>query len=348
YTGDERFLRDEAYPVLKGVSEFTAGLMRKGDDGRFHLDPANALETWWLVRDPADTLAGIQAIFPEFVRLSRKYRRDPQLRRRCTEILAALPETAPAPWPAHASPQQLKPRNREHPALYRIAPFGLAGIGSRDYDAARLSFEKRLWPLEHGWSLDALWAARLGLSTEAPRLLAEHARRYQRFRYGGWTSNDSQVFPGRLSVTPFLDAGGCSAVALQETLLQSHGGVIRLLPAASPDWSGAFRLRAEGGFLVSADFENGSALTVELRSLLGNECAVASPWPGESCVVRRCGRIILRARGSTVRFRTSRDAVYVLTGASRSRKPHRGCHNKDHAGKLMARRRPVPAPGPVE
>jgi hypothetical protein len=312
YTGDERFLRDEAYPVLKGVSEFTVSLMRKESDGRFHLDPANALETWWMVRDPADTLAGIRAIFPEFVRLSRKYGRDPELRRRCAEILAALPEPAPAPWPAHASSKQLKPRNRENPALYRVAPFGLSGIGSADYDAARLTFENRLAPLEHGWSLDALWAARLGLATEAPRLLAEHARRYQRFRYGGWTSNDSQVFPGRLSVTPFLDAGGCSAVALQETLLQSHGGVIRILPAASPDWSGAFRLRAEGGFLVSVEFEAGSARTLEIQSLLGNHCAVENPWPNQMCVIRRAGRIIQRARGRTLHFRTSRDAVYAL------------------------------------
>ncbi|NQT14387.1 MAG: hypothetical protein HQ582_16650, partial [Planctomycetes bacterium] len=76
YSGDERFLREEAYPMIRDVSRFISGLLRKGADGRWHLDPANALETWWMVRDPADTLAGIQAVFPEFVRLSEQYGQD--------------------------------------------------------------------------------------------------------------------------------------------------------------------------------------------------------------------------------------------------------------------------------
>ncbi len=92
YSGDEEFLRQEAYPMLRGVCEFVASLLRQEADGRYHLDPANALETWWLVRDPADTLAGIQAIFPEFVRLSKTYELDADLRARCEAILASLPE----------------------------------------------------------------------------------------------------------------------------------------------------------------------------------------------------------------------------------------------------------------
>ncbi len=80
YSGDEEFLRSEAYPTLRGVCQFLAALLRKENDGLYHLDPANALETWWLVRDPADTIAGIQAVFPEFVRLAEQYGVDEELR----------------------------------------------------------------------------------------------------------------------------------------------------------------------------------------------------------------------------------------------------------------------------
>ena len=91
YTEDEEFLRHQAYPFLRGVCEFISNLLRKESDGRYHLDPANALETWWLVRDPLDTLDGVRAIFPEFVRLSRAYDLDADLRSKCQEILDALP-----------------------------------------------------------------------------------------------------------------------------------------------------------------------------------------------------------------------------------------------------------------
>ena len=306
YSGDEGFLRTQAYPMVKGVTEFVAALLRKEPDGRYHLDPANALETWWLVRDPADTMAGIRAVFPEFVRLAERYGRDADLRRRCAAILRALPP------PFVPQPPKDTPRNRENPELYRIAPFGLSGMGAPDYDAALDEFTGRRFRLTDGWSLDALWAARLGLKREAPRLLEEHARKFNRFRYGGWTSNDSRVYPGGLSVTPFLDAGGASAIALQETLLQSHGGLLRILPAASPDWSGAFRLRAEGGFLVSVEFAQGRARKVEISSLLGRECVLENPWPGRLCGVRGEGRTVLRSRARRLRFQTVPEGTYSI------------------------------------
>src|SRR5262249_2347036 len=158
------------------------------------------------------------------------------------------------------------------PALYRLFPFALSGIDAPDYARTRATFALRICPEAQGWSLDAVWAARLGLKDEACALLAEHARRFNRFRYGGWGSNDSSDLPGGLAVAPFLDAGGLNAFALQELLLQSHNGFLRLLPAVAREWSGLFRLRAEGGFLVGAEFRDQEARFVEIESLLGNPC----------------------------------------------------------------------------
>lgn len=325
YSGDEEFLRREAYPVIRGVCEFLAGLLRKESDGRYHLDPANALETWWMVRDPADTLAGVRAVFPEFLRLSERYGLDSELRNRCTAILAALPEPALGLWgedgkidakadvyaPAAASGASHRRSNCENPALYRVYPFGLSGIGSADYPLACRTFEQRICRLAHGWSMDAVWAARLGLRDQACSLAAQHAERFQRFRYGGWTSNDSRVFPGGLSAAPFLDAGGLSAFALNEILLQSHGGVLRIAPAVAKDWSGAFRLRAEGGFLVAAEFRNGEVRRAEVRSLWGRPCRVACPWQGR-WVVREGDLVLAQGKEPTIRFDTKPNASYVV------------------------------------
>ncbi len=324
YSGDETFLREQAYPILKGVSEFVAALFRYDERGRAYLEPANALETWRLVRNPADTLAGVAAILPEFVRLSRAYGRDRAARERCERLLANLPDPPRGQWredgariadesiwaPAEDGPAQ-KPANRENPALYRVAPFGLSGAGAPDAAIALETFRRRIRPLSDGWSMDAIWAARLGLGEEAGRRLARHAELFQRFPYGGWTSNDSKYWPNGLSVTPFLDAGGVSATALQEMLLQSHGGLLRLLPAAPPDWSGSFQLRAEGGFLVTGDFRGGHLRAAWIRSLLGRSCRLANPWP-DTAVVSTGRKEVVRAPGREIEFPTAPGKEYRL------------------------------------
>jgi len=336
YSGDDEFLRRDAYPVLRGVCEFLAGLLRKEADGRYHLEPANALETWWMVRDPADTMAGIRAVFPEFIRLAEQYDQDPELRRKCAAILAALPEPARGLWaedgkidagvdvyaPATASTPSHPRINAENPALYRVFPFDLSGIASTDHDLARRTFQRRICTLWHGWSMDAVWAARLGLRDEACQLLAQHAERFHRFRYGGWTSNDSRVFPGGLSSTPFLDAGGLSAFAMNEILLQSHNGVLRIAPAVAKTWSGTFRLRAEGGFLVGADFRDGRVRVAQIESLGGRECVLASPWPGP-WVVRQQDRIVVQGEGPTIRFATKPGGVYQIESGTRPASAYR-------------------------
>jgi len=329
-SGDERFLRDEAYPIIRDVCRFLSGLLRKEADGLWHLDPANALETWWMVRDPADTLAGIRAIFPEFIRLSKQYGQDDEFRAKCLEILAALPEPALGHWardgkidpnaktyaPAAAKGPIPTSRNFEIPALYRVFPFELTGIDSSDYQLCRNTFDRRIYGITNSWSLDAIWAARLGLGDEACRLLREHAVRYNRFRYGGWDSSNSSVFADGLSVVPYMDGAGLSAFGVNESLLQSHNGLIRVLPAVSNSWSGAFRLRAEGGFLVAADFVEGSARLVEVQSLLGKKCRIQNPW-SETCMVRGTDEVVRRSDASTIEFETRAAAVYLLERASR-------------------------------
>ena len=327
YSGDETFLRDEAYPIIRGVCLFLAGLLNEEADGRYHLDPANALETWWMVRDPTDTLDGIRAVFPDFIRMSKRYGRDAELCRKCEEILAALPDVprelwteeseirreinvyAPAAKPGTLFPERI---NRENPALYRLFPFGVSGIGAPDYDLVRRTYLHRLFPVYHGWSMDAIWAARLGLGEDAYGLLCRHAAKFNRFRYGGWDSNDNNEFPGGLAVVPFTDAAGLSAYTLNEMLLQSHGGVIRVVPAVPKRWSGIFRLRAEGGFLIASDFRTGVARFVEIRSLLGKECVLDNPWWPRSCRILEDLRPVFEGSDRTVTFKTHAGHRYLI------------------------------------
>ncbi|MFV1967934.1 MAG: DUF5703 domain-containing protein [Pirellulaceae bacterium] len=326
YSGDEDYLASEAYPIIRDVAEFLSHLLCKGDDERYHLDPANGLETWWMVRDPADAMDGIRWQFTTFIQLSELYQRDGDLRERCRAQLKALPDPPLGVWrtdgtvdtsidayaPAVRAGTRDRHRNFENPALYRLFPFGLSGgIGSGDHGRAVRTFEQRIFPAMQSWSMDAIWAARLGLRDQACSLLARHTKKWNRFRYGGWDSGNSTVFPDNLAVVPYFDGAGVACFALNEILLQSHGGILRILPAVAEDWSGAFQLRAEGGFLVGVDFENGAARVIEIRSLLGNPCTVANPW-GSTCRVLKQAEVLLVSDDPTLHFTTEIGAVYLL------------------------------------
>jgi alpha-L-fucosidase 2 len=83
-------------------------------------------------------------------------------------------------------------------------------------------------------------------------------------------------------------------------LLQSHditeneqlldGGPIRLLPAIRKDWSGSFRLRARGGFLLTCTFEKGTPTHVTILSERGRTVRLVNPFA--SCAISVNGEIL--------------------------------------------------------
>ena len=228
---------------------------------------------------------------------------------KCAEILAHLPEPprghwdrtgevtrtpTPTPRPGALGPIR-ESRNFEIPALYRVYPFGLSGIGSADRDVCVHTFNRRIFGITNSWSLDAVWAARLGLADEAARLLGEHAERYHRFPYGGWDSSNSSVLPGGLSACPYVDGAGLSAFCLQEMLLQSHEEAIRVLPATPKTGAVCFDSAHAAGFLFRLVSRKGC------RSSSRSRVSKGAPWryitrgrepTGQRIGIRRwsCGR----------------------------------------------------------
>ncbi len=68
------------------------------------------------------------------------------------------------------------------------------------------------------------------------------------------------------------------ATALNESLLQSHDGILRVAPAFSAKKSARFTLHAVGGFEVSAEVNSGEVQWIGIKSLQGNVCQLHSPW----------------------------------------------------------------------
>jgi alpha-L-fucosidase 2 len=121
---------------------------------------------------------------------------------------------------------------------------------------------------------------------------------------------------------PFVQCGlephAILAEAVNEMLLQSYDGDIRVFPATPSDWPAAFTLRAIGGFLVTSEKDKGGvAKYVQIESTLGRECRLVNPWPDTNVTVERIGGVapIVRREGDLLFFATERNALYMIRPA---------------------------------
>ena len=108
---------------------------------------------------------------------------------------------------------------------------------------------------------------------------------------------------------------------INEMLLQSHEGVLRLFPVWPKEQPARFgRLRACGAFLVSSELRDGQVQTLRIESEKGRPCVVDNPWPQRRVRVLQKGKegareIEVKTEGAQVRFVTRPGGIYRLEPA---------------------------------
>jgi hypothetical protein len=351
---DEKLLRDEVLPFMQEAVEFSMDYATLGPDGRYHISPDDARETYWRVQDGMNDISALRAALPVLLRESERLGLFAELRPAWKDFLdrlAPLPErpggaaygpcVVPAQIPAstnptvnrlytpeHTTTNYERRFNSENVELDCIYPFGLVGIADKScrtdcqsvprnspYQKAVNAFRQRMFQGSYGWDWSPVCAARLGLADEAARLQAEHCRNTQHWPQGFWDSPSSPYWAGGLVDCPYFDSSGVNAATTAEMLLQSHGGTIRVWPAAPDSWTGAFRLRAETGFMVTSQRSAGEVRYIAVESLFGDPCRMVNPWTDRFRVSHE-GRPVIEGECKEIRFPTQSGRTYMVERAA--------------------------------
>lgn len=132
--------------------------------------------------------------------------------------------------------------------------------------------------------------------------------------------NNPQVGRSGYRVRPFVQCGmetlGIFGTAVNEMLLQSYEGKIRVFPARPSQFGAAFTLWAEGAFRVSSVVDSaGNIPFVEIKSVAGQNCRIQNPW-GDALVQVTDDKgqpvPVKVDKEQVLLFPTKPDGVYVL------------------------------------
>jgi len=306
YTGDADYLKNTAYPFMRDVAKFYQKELTLDASGKYGITSSNAHETYWGVPNAITDLAAVRSLYPATIQASTTLGLDADLRPAWQAILDKL-----APLPTDATdylphqPPIAQTHNNENVASEIIWPYSTTGIDAPDYARALSTWQHRPFPYGNVWANDAIQAARLGLGDEALKGMVTMLQKYQSYP-NAFTNNTNGVYE-------FL---GVHLGVMNESLLQSYNGKIRVFPALPSDASfiGRFTLAAVGGFLVSSERESGQTKYVGLKSLLGNAATLINPWGSEAVDVRKMsdGSIVSNASSAEITFTTEANAVYVV------------------------------------
>jgi alpha-L-fucosidase 2 len=115
-------------------------------------------------------------------------------------------------------------------------------------------------------------------AADALRIFAEDFCLKNSFHVNG---DQSGTGKSKFTYRPFtLEGNFAFAAGIQDMLMQSHTGTIRLFPAVPADWKNVSftTLRAEGAYLVSSKMENGEVTEIDILAEKGGDVKLANPF----------------------------------------------------------------------
>jgi len=340
YTGDTNWLRDRAYPLIKGSVEFYRNFpnFTKEADGRYHIHHVNNGEGQWNSSDTPYEVACMHMIFPIAIRASEILGVDEDLRAKWQEVN-----------------DHLVPIVRRYPGGGDWSPIG-TNMPPTDVTATNTAAITATNAVDAVETNVVATVAPAVSSTNAPgqsrrRRGGERDDAYGAFVYGGPGAippvgpqpDLKRRFLGFDRTASFIDDTGIGGAQIFRNHLRLRegpgaidaehlgglaSGIHTTMLSSAPDspegdpqlsvfnrwpddWDAAFSLLARGAFVVSSAHIDGRIPFVEIQSQAGNECVLKNPWAGAVTLYRN-GLKAEDLSGDILKFGTGRGETIVL------------------------------------
>jgi alpha-L-fucosidase 2 len=295
YTGDLKFLREKALPLMSGAARFLLGWLVEGPDGYLVTNPASSPEntftlsgkTFEVSMATTMDMAITRDLFSNTIRTLEILNAEPELKNKLQSALNRL-------YPYHIGQYgQLQewfldwdsPKDTHRHLSHLFGLFPGNQISPRRTpelaSAAKQSMIHR-GDISTGWSMawKMNWWARLEDGDHAFNILKSgltYIGPKKKSAGGGGT------YPNLFDACPpfQIDGNFGGTAGITEMLLQSYDELITLLPALPSGWPNGVidGIKARGGFVVKMEWNNGVLTTARIHSELGGNCRIRTKTP---------------------------------------------------------------------
>jgi hypothetical protein len=319
FSMDRNWLAETGFPALRDCALFYTDFLQRGEDGFFHAFPSNQGEDGFSgnpddFRDRPQIIRHARYCLRNAIQAAEALDLDHDLASQWRTILAHLAHEDGDPGRARL----LYPDTRSEalaPELYAFDG-NLLPCGTADGQApAYLDTDHESYRWYPG-KLPYLIMQSLRTGVFRPDRDFDHVRELLE----RWTHGNGLLWG--MSVGNYGHTGAWTESlgitgALQDLLMQSWDGVIRIFPGFPSGMDASFTdLRAVGAFLVSASRSGGVVGEVSITSLRGGTCVMENPWPGRKIAVSCAAAPDLTLTADSqglVSFSSENNLTYTLT-----------------------------------
>jgi alpha-L-fucosidase 2 len=296
YSKDPIFLQERAYPWIKDVAIYLDEISIKNEKGMRKLPISsspeindNRIDAWFSETTNFD-LALIRFTFEKAAEMATELGKQDEAEK-WSQILGEWPQLALAGENnglAFAPGYPYEESHRHFSHLLGWHPLGIidwssGGKEQNIIDATLKDLEKFGSDLWVGYSFS--WLGNLyarafegDKAAEILRVFAENFCLPNSFHVNGEQHNRGY---SRFKYRPFtLEGNFAFASGIQEMLLQSHSGVVRIFPAIPASWKDVsfYGLRAVGAFVIDAEMISGKIVGIKILAEKGETIQLENPF----------------------------------------------------------------------